>query len=76
MKYDALANSLSVLLSKWIVTVSKTGYIEFNICTTCILEIKRFCFGIGFSERPETDMLPPVISSPLHLHFKMGKSQF
>ena len=48
IKCGALTNSLSLLLLKWLVTVSETGYMEFKICTICILEIKRFCFRKGF----------------------------
>ena len=30
---------------------------EFKICTVCILEMKQFCFGIDFSERPVMDSM-------------------
>ena len=34
--------------------------------------MKRFCFGIDFSERPETGKSLHAMGSPLLLHFKMG----
>ena len=57
---------------KIIQTIHENVLFQFKICTVGILGMKRFCFRIDFSEKPETVMFQHVMDSPLHFTFKKG----